>query len=369
MTPHPETSPVENRDVVRTTLAVLFIGILIAACFTILRPFLTPFVWATTIVVTTWPMMLRIERRVGGRRWFAVLVMTSSLVVVFLLPFAMAVVILVERADDVVTWTRSLAGHPLPPPPEWVVKLPVVGGRVMERYQSVVAASQAELAERLAPYLKKVIAWVIAQLGGVLMMLVQFLVTTIISAVLYAHGEGTARGVCLFARKVGGKDGEAAAILAAKAVRGVALGVVVTAVIQAALGALGLLVCGVPAVTLLTAAMFVLCIAQVGPGLVLFPATAWLYWKDDTLWATVLLVWAIVVGVVDNIIRPVLIKRGAALPLVLVFAGVVGGLIAFGVIGLFIGPVLLAVTYTLLKVWVLEEEAEGATDALAEAQD
>ena len=131
-----------------------------------------------------------------------------------------------------------------------------------------------------------------------------------------------------------------------------ALGVVGTATIQSALGGFGLIVAGVPAAALLMAVMLLLCIAQIGPGLVLFPAVAWLYWSGQTVWATVLLVWSVVVAVLDTVIRPLLIRRGADLPIVLIIAGVIGGLIAFGVIGLFIGPVVLAVTYTLLLAWI-----------------
>ncbi|UFS70652.1 AI-2E family transporter YdiK [Geomonas sp. RF6] len=363
------TATTENQDVVRITLAVLFIVVLISACFSILRPFLTALVWATMIVVTTWSLMLRVQGRLGGKRWLAVTVMTLGLLLVFIIPFALAIVAIVGRADDVVALSKSLAARPLPPPPEWVERLPIVGGKVAARWHTFAAANQAELSERFAPYVKRVVGWLITQLGGLLMMVVQFLLTTIISAVLYAGGEQAAKGVCLFARKVGGKDGEAAAVLAAKAVRGIALGVVVTAIIQAILGAIGLTVAGVPAVGILTAVMFVLCVAQIGPGLVLFPSAGWLYWKDEPLWGTILLVWAFLVGIVDNFIRPFLIKKGADLPLVLIFAGVIGGLITFGVIGLFIGPVMLAVTFTLLKAWVLEGTDGGMEEAVQEADE
>jgi predicted PurR-regulated permease PerM len=152
--------------------------------------------------------------------------------------------------------------------------------------------------------------------------------------------------------KLAGRQGEDAAILAGKAIRSVALGIVVTALIQSALGGIGLTVAGIPAPALLTGILFLLCVAQLGPLLVLLPSVIWLYWKGDTVWGTVLLVWAIFIGIIDNFLRPVLIKKGADLPLLLIFAGVIGGLIAFGVVGLFIGPVVLAVSYTLLRAWV-----------------
>jgi predicted PurR-regulated permease PerM len=140
----------------------------------------------------------------------------------------------------------------------------------------------------------------------------------------------------------------------------VALGVVLTALIQTGLGGIGLAVAGVPAVAILTAVMLMLCLAQLGPALIMFPAVIWLYWKGDALLGTVLLAFTLPAVILDNIIRPILIKKGADLPLLLIFAGVIGGLIAFGVIGLFIGPVVLAVTYTLLKVWVSDREGGEA---------
>jgi predicted PurR-regulated permease PerM len=118
---------------------------------------------------------------------------------------------------------------------------------------------------------------------------------------------------------------------------------------------LGLFLAGVPLAAFLTAVMFVLAIAQIGAGPVLIFAVVWLYWKDTTVTATVFLIWALVVGSIDNVLRPILIRRGADLPLMLIFAGVIGGLIAFGVVGLFIGPVMLAVVYTLLIGWVTQD--------------
>jgi predicted PurR-regulated permease PerM len=141
-------------------------------------------------------------------------------------------------------------------------------------------------------------------------------------------------------------------------VRGVALGVVVTALAQSVLGGIGLAVAGVPFAAVLTAVMFMLAIAQIGPLLVLGPSVAWLYWSGSTGWGTFLLLWTLVVGTMDNFLRPILIKKGADLPLLLIFAGVVGGLIAFGLIGIFVGPVVLAVAHTLLSAWVDEEIVE-----------
>ena len=145
-------------------------------------------------------------------------------------------------------------------------------------------------------------------------------------------------------------------MLAGQAIRAVALGLVVTALVQSALGGIGLAIVGIPFAAILSLLMFLLGLCQVGPLPVLLPSIAWLYWSGDTFWASVLLVWTIPVGVLDNFLRPVLIRRGADLSMLIILPGVIGGLIAFGIIGLFVGPVMLAVTYTLLSDWVTRGE-------------
>ena len=152
-------------------------------------------------------------------------------------------------------------------------------------------------------------------------------------------------------------------VLAGGAIRGVAMGVVVTALLQTVLSGVGLAIAGVPFAGVLTAIIFALCIAQLGPILVLLGATAWTYYAVGPGWGTFLLVWSLVVGLMDNFVRPVLIRRGADLPLLLIFAGVIGGLVAFGIVGIFVGPVVLAVTYTLLDDWVASQAPGRETAA------
>ena len=159
-------------------------------------------------------------------------------------------------------------------------------------------------------------------------MFIHFLLTTLIAAAMYAGGEKAAATAVLFGRRLGGDRGAMAVRLAGQAVRSVALGVVVTAVAQSIVGGLGLAVAGVPFASMLTALIFVLCLVQLGPGLVMFPAVIWMYYSGDTLWATVLLAFTIVAATMDQFIRPVLIRRGADLPMLLILAGVIGGLIA-----------------------------------------
>jgi predicted PurR-regulated permease PerM len=187
---------------------------------------------------------------------------------------------------------------------------------------------------------------------GVGVLLAQFLLTIALAAVMYANGERAAEALLRFGRRLAGEPGDRVVRLAAQAIRGVALGVVVTAFVQATLGGIGMAAAGVPFAALLTAGAFVLCIAQVGPMPVLAPAVAWLYWHGAVRSATALLLWTLVVVTLDNVLRPMLMTKGADLPMLLMFAGVIGGLLAFGLIGIFVGPVVLAVSYTLLGAWL-----------------
>jgi predicted PurR-regulated permease PerM len=164
-------------------------------------------------------------------------------------------------------------------------------------------------------------------------------------------------------RRLADDRGESSVVLAGQAIRAVALGVVVTAVVQSTLAGIGLAVAGVPYAAVLTAIALILCIAQLGPTLVLAPAVGWLYWTGDPVWGTVLLVWTILVGSMDNFLRPFLIKRGADLPLLLIFVGVIGGLISMGIIGLFVGPTVLAVTYRLLESWVADVDRTQSAES------
>lgn len=170
--------------------------------------------------------------------------------------------------------------------------------------------------------------------------------------------------LCRFGRRLAGARGERAVHLAGQAIRGVALGIVLVALGQAVLAGIGLAVAGVPFAVLLTALMFLFGVVQVGVVPVLVLAVAWLYWQGSSGWATALLVWTIFVGTIDNVIRPLLIQKGAQLPLLLVVAGVIGGLISFGLVGIFVGPVVLGVSYMLFEAWLWEETEEPAEGRL-----
>ena len=345
-------------NLTRSTLGVAFIAISAAASLWILSPFLLALCWATTIVIATWPVMTALQTRVGGNRSIAAMVMTLLLLFVFVLPLVLIVTTVLSHSHDIGDWVNSAQTFKIPTAPRWVADLPMVGEPTARFWNEFAQAGFAPL----KPYAARAFSWFASQLGTLGAALVHILFTVVIAAILYVTGDTAAFGVRLFCRRLAGDRGDRAAVLAAQAVRGVALGVVVTALAQTAVSGVGRAITGMPLAGPLTLVILALCIAQLGPTLVLVPAVIWMYlYGDSNAWATVLLIFSVIAGTMDNVLRPYLIKKGADLPILLIFAGVIGGLISVGVVGIFVGPVVLAVTYRLLEEWVRESPAPGST--------
>ena len=341
-----------HRDLTRTTLAILCILLLISASLWVLRPFLAAAVWACMIVVATWPLLKSLQSRLGGRRGMAVAVMSLVMLLVLLVPLWLAISTVASHSDGIAALFQKLAGSEFPKAPKWVAGLPLVGDNISALWGEFADAGWQGLGEKIQPYIGQTGKWILGQAGGLGYMLVQFLLILVLSLILYAQGETGANILLRFGHRLAGERGENAIVLAGQAIRSVALGVGVTALVQTVLGGIGLAMAGVPFAAVLSALMLMLCIAQLGPSLVLFPAVGWLFWMGESGWGSFLLIWSVVVTMLDNFLRPMLIKKGADLPLLLIFSGVIGGLLSLGLVGIFVGPVVLAVTYTLFEAWL-----------------
>ncbi|GKX54555.1 hypothetical protein SOASR030_06670 [Leminorella grimontii] len=347
------TQPQKRLDLARLMFGVLFITILIVASLWVIRPFVLGFAWAGMVVIATWPLLLRVQKLTGGKRSPAVVIMTLLLVLLFVLPFSLVINSIVDNSGQLVSWLGDSQNWHIPSL-NWLEDVPMVGERLHHGWQSLISDGGKSLVAKVQPYAGAATTWFVSQAAHVGSFVLHGTLMVVFSAILYAKGEAVAKGIRHFALRLAEERGEAAVILGAQAIRAVALGVVVTAMVQALLGGIGLAVAGIPYATLLTVLMVICCLAQIGPGLVLFPAVIWLYWSGDNTWGTVLLVWSCVVVSLDNFLRPALIRMGANLPLLLILSGVIGGLLAFGMIGLFIGPVVLAVSYRLISAWMDE---------------
>ncbi|MEP7060796.1 MAG: AI-2E family transporter YdiK [Betaproteobacteria bacterium] len=352
--------PPFSQDYPRVLLIVVLVVLLIACSLWILQPFIPAFIWAAMIVVATWRLMLDVERHVGGRRAIAATFMTVGILLLLVVPIAIAIDQFVNHFDDIRAGIGWLTSRDLPPPPAWVARIPLVGETLVAKWSEFASADPLSVLRPLLPYAGNIATWLAARAGSVGLVLVNLLMIVAFSAILYLTGESAATSIKRFAQRLAAERGLRSVELAGQAVRAVALGVVVTAVAQSVLAGVGLAIAGVPNAVLLTAVMFVLCLAQIGAVPILAPAAIWLFWKDAGAWAVFLLVWCVIVSALDNFLRPVLIRRGADLPLLLVMVGVIGGLLAFGIVGLFIGPVVLAVTFTLANAWIAEDGADDA---------
>lgn len=342
-------------DLPQIVFSLMFIILMIVACFWVVQPFVLGFAWASMVVIATWPLMIKLQGLLWGRRSLAVIAMTLLLILLFVLPVSVLVNSLIDSSGPVIAWAS--AGHIQLPDMHWMNSIPLVGRKLFSAYHNLVQGGGSALMTKVQPYIGRTSGFLFAQAGHFGRFMMHLGLMLLFSVLLYARGEQVGHGIRHFAFRLASRRGDAAVLLAGQAIRAVALGVVVTALVQGLLGGIGLAISGIPYATVLTVVMILSCLVQLGPLVVLIPAIVWLYWTGDTTWGTVLLIWSCVVGTLDNVLRPMLIRMGADLPMILILSGVIGGLIAFGMIGLFIGPVVLAVSYRLVSVWVHEAPA------------
>ena len=351
-------SELSKKDLTQITIGVVFILLMIVGSIWVFMPFVAALIWASIIVISTYNFMLKLQKILWNKKGLAITVMLLFILMVILVPIAMVLGAIAMNIPEISSWFSSLSELRFQSAPEWMSGIPVIGSQLTDGWNRVTSLHNDEILKKIIPFLDDVVRWFVGQAGSFGLFMIHFLITVIICGILYSKGEVAVKGLRKFATRLAGERGDAIVILAGQAVKAVTMGVVITALIQSILGGVALWICGVPNAGLLTAIMFVLGLTQIGAGPVLIPAVIWKYGSGDPVFGTVLLILTIIVGGSDNFIRPFLIKRGADLPILLIFAGVIGGLIAFGIVGLFIGPVILAVTYTLLKAWINEHKSE-----------
>jgi len=346
-------------DLMRNVLVVVVMAGLLFMSGWVLLPFMGAAVWAAMIVVATWPLLMGLQRLLGGSRTLATAVMTLAIVLLLVIPLWLAITALIEHSAEVSAWVRELVAQGVPPTPDWVVSLPLVGDRINETWSNLATHGTSDLfREYLGPHMTEAGQWVLGQVGGLGGVLISFLLMTALAAIMYQYGEQGADLIRRAGERLGGQNGLAAVTLTGQAIRSVALGVFVTALVQSMLGTIALAIAGIPYAGFLGAVMLLLCVAQIGPSPVLVPVVVWMFWQGDSFgWSIFLAIASALVIMLDNFLRPWLIRRGADLPLLLILLGVIGGMLTFGLIGIFVGPVVLAVTYTLMLAWIEQGKA------------
>ncbi len=329
------------------TLALLFAG-----CLVIVAPFLLPIAWGCIIAIALHGPFLLLSNRLGGRRRLAASLLVIALLAVLIVP---SVLLGGSLAEDMQRLLGAFQAGTLkvPPPPEKVSDWPVVGARFHAFWLLASQNLQGALAQ-IGPQMKPVAGWLLGSAAHFGMALLQFVFAVLISGVLLARstaGGATARAI---ARRLAGTRGPMLVELAGATVRGVTRGILGVALIQSLLAGVALFAAGVPAAGVWTAAALVLAVIQIGVGLIMIPATFWVFATLDTLPAMVFLVWTVLLLSLDNVLKPLLMGRGLDIPIAVIFIGAIGGFISQGIIGLFVGAVLLVLGFELWRAWIAE---------------
>jgi predicted PurR-regulated permease PerM len=354
----------ETDNRIERTIGLVLLAVLAIGCILVLRPFFSAVSFALILVVATWPAFGRLQRLLGGRTTLTALLMVTLATLVFVVPPALVAATMDYNVAGTLRLVRDLSQHGLPPPPAWVAEVDLIGPELYARWQ-VLASGAPEAAERIQSF----IAWARHELIDAGLSLgnavVQLILAMLTAFFLYRDGASVRRSVIAAARRIAGDQAPRLLRVAYATIIGVVYGVLGTALAQALLILIGLWVAGIPAALLLGLLLFVLSLIPFGPLLIWGPAAVWLYLDGEIAWAIFIALWSIAAGLVsDNVLRPYLISRGSDLPLILILFGVVGGAVAFGALGLFLGPTLLAVGYELIREWNAVEAEQVNSDVM-----
>jgi len=360
----PEPSASDRDFMKRTVEAAIRIGVIaviITWCFMIAKPFLVPVIWGAIIAVAVFHLYEKLKTGFGDRRITTAVLVTLFMLVLLIVPSVLLGDSLVSGVRNLVASFQGGSLH-IPPPPESVMGWPLIGEPIAEAWTLASENLQQALREA-SPFLKAFGGWLLGAAAGTGLGLLQFVLAIIISGALLANSQAAGRMTRAVARRLAGDNGLEFAGVAEQTVRSVASGILGVALIQALLAGLGFLVAGVPGAGLLTVVCLVLGVIQVGVVIVLIPVVIYLFSTADTVTAVGFLIWAILVAPLDNILKPILLGRGVDVPMLVIFVGAIGGFLNSGIIGLFVGAVVLALGYKLFLAWLSQDPAGSAAPA------
>ena len=340
-----------ERNIGGIVAVLLFLG-----CLLVLRPFVSALLWAVVLCVSSWPIYRRLLKWFGNRRTLVAFVMTLAMVLIVLLPFLIAGMALSDNVRDLTTAAQHWIEQGPPAPPAWLAKVPVVGHQATEYWQSF-AADTEKLWTEAQRFIEPVSSWLLKvglALGGGLL---ELALSILIAFFLFRDGGSAAERLTTAVGRIAGEQGKHLLTVASNTVRGVVTGILGTALVQAILAGIGFVIAGVPGAALLALLTFFCSVVPVvGTALIWLPAALWLFHQGSTGWGIFMLIWGAGVANIDNVVKPWLISQGSDMPFILIFFGVFGGALAFGFIGVFLGPTLLAVGYRLVVEWAAKEE-------------
>jgi predicted PurR-regulated permease PerM len=340
-----------SQERIEQIAVIAMLVILAVGCFAVLQPFMSALLWALVLSFSTWPLRTWLVRRLNGRRTLAATLMTLLVAATFILPLAAAGTGLADSVAKVAGMVAVLLEEGLPGPAAWVADVPVIGPQLTDRWLELERLG-TDWTSELQPYIDTGRDWLLSiglRLGDAIL---QVSLGVLVAFFFFRDGAEGARRLSTAIERLAGHRAQRLVAVAGGTVRSVVYGVIGTALAQATLQAVGLWLAGVPAPFFLGFLTFFLAFVPVGPPLIWLPAAAWLLYKGAFGWGLFLAGWGFfVVSGIDNVLRPYLISRGTNLPWILVFLGVLGGAMAFGFLGVFLGPTLLSVGYVLLQEW------------------
>jgi predicted PurR-regulated permease PerM len=339
---------------------VVRIGVLLALvawCFWLLRPFLVPIVWGGIIAVALHPLFARLRRLLGGRGVLAATLLTLVTLVVLALPVAWLTSALVQ---NVVALAAYLAEGRItvPEPPPGLEELPLIG-EPAARFWQLATVNVGEALGKVSPQLRVVGSWLLALVANAAATVLMFVVAIIVAGLLLARVAQTRDLVVTAAIRLVGERGPPLVAIAETTVRNVARGVIGTALLQAVLAGIGFAAVGLPFAAVLALVVFIAGVIQIGGMVVIVPAAIYVALNTDPTTAVLYGIWSVIAGYSDNVLRPILMSAGGQVPLVVVLLGVLGGLLLHGLIGLFVGPIVLALGWELLRAWLRGPSAAG----------
>jgi len=331
--------------------------IVVIGCYLILSPFIPALLFSAVACSSSWPLYLRVRRGLGGRSGWAALLMTLGLVLLVIVPTALLAASLADDVTVAVQAIKEMLDHGPLMPPEWLKTIPLIG-EPLDGYWHRLAASREELTALLKSLIEPARSFLLVAAKAIGSSLMQMVLATFIGYFFYRDGELLVQAIRRILAKLAGHLGDELLSTIDSTVTGVVQGIFGTALAQAVVAIIGFLIAGVPGALVLGTATFFLSMIPVGPPLVWGGATLWLFYQGSIGWAVFMLLWGLlVISSIDNFVKPYLISRSSSLPLLLIVFGVFGGIVAFGFIGVFIGPPMLAVGLTLVQLWTTQRPA------------
>ncbi|WEX86411.1 AI-2E family transporter [Sinorhizobium garamanticum] len=347
------SSPVSSASIEPRVTEFLRLGVLALFAywsFTLIAPFAIIAIWAGILAVALYPVFKALTALLGDRPRLAAAAITLVALAVIAGPLA---AIALSFAEGVQALIAKLAAgtFSVPAPPDAVRDWPLIGDWLHATWSQALGNLEATL-QRLAPSLLQAGGTVLGKIAGIGVDLIGFIVSVIIAGFLFRPGPRLGQGLKLFARRVAGERGTGFVDLAAATIRNVARGVIGVALLQALLAGLAFSLFGIPAASALAFAVLIFCIIQIGPAPVLLPVAIWAWMSMETVGALGLTLILVFIGLIDNVLKPMLVARGLKTPMLVILAGVIGGTISHGLIGLFLGPIVLGVFYDLVVAWM-----------------